>query len=231
MIRAPAHVPLTAQRLPKQGAFMIRVGIVDDHAIVRSGLRQYLADHVDIRVTGEAANGTEALELARQGEVDVLLLDLSMPDQSGVDALAAIKARFPDLAVLILSGFPETHYATTLLRQGASGYLNKECDPEEIVTAIRTVARGRRYITAAVAEMLADGAADMGDKLPHETLSERELQMFLRLAKGETINHMAEAMFLSVKTVSTYRTRVLEKLKLQTNSDLTYYALKNGLIQ
>jgi two-component system invasion response regulator UvrY len=210
---------------------MIRVGIVDDHAIVRSGLRQYLSDHVDIRVTGEAANGSEALELARQGEVDVLLLDLSMPDQSGVDALAAIKARFPDLAVLILSGFPETHYATTLLRQGASGYLNKECDPEEIVTAIRTVARGRRYITAAVAEMLADGAAGMGDKLPHEALSERELQVFLRLAKGETIGHMAEAMFLSVKTVSTYRTRVLEKLKLQTNSDLTYYALKNGLIQ
>jgi len=210
---------------------MIRVGIVDDHAIVRSGLRQYLSDHVDIRVTGEAANGSEALDLARQGEVDVLLLDLSMPDQSGVDALAAIKARFPDLAVLILSGFPETHYATTLLRQGASGYLNKECDPEEIVTAIRTVARGRRYITAAVAEMLADGAAGMGDKLPHEGLSERELQVFLRLAKGETIGHMAEAMFLSVKTVSTYRTRVLEKLKLQTNSDLTYYALKNGLIQ
>jgi two-component system invasion response regulator UvrY len=210
---------------------MIRVGIVDDHAIVRSGLRQYLAEHVDIRVTGEAANGSEALDLARQGEVDVLLLDLSMPDQSGVDALAAIKARFPDLAVLILSGFPEAHYATTLLRQGASGYLNKECDPEEIVTAIRTVARGRRYITAAVAEMLADGAAGMGDKLPHEGLSERELQVFLRLAKGETIGHMAEAMFLSVKTVSTYRTRVLEKLKLQTNSDLTYYALKNGLIQ
>ena len=210
---------------------MIRVGIVDDHAIVRSGLRQYLADHVDIRVTGEAANGSEALELVRQGEVDVLLLDLSMPDQSGVDALSAIKARFPDLAVLILSGFPETHYATTLLRQGASGYLNKECDPEEIVTAIRTVARGRRYITAAVAEMLADGAAGVGDKPAHDALSERELQVFLRLAKGETIGHMAEAMFLSVKTVSTYRTRVLEKLKLQTNSDLTYYALKNGLIQ
>jgi len=210
---------------------MIRVGIVDDHAIVRSGLRQYLSDHVDLRVTGEAANGIEALELARKGEVDVLVMDLSMPDQSGVDALSAIKARFPDLAVLILSGFPETHYATTLLRQGASGYLNKECDPEEIATAIRTVARGRRYITAAVAEMLADGAAGVGDKLPHEALSERELQVFLRLAKGETIGHMAEAMFLSVKTVSTYRTRVLEKLNLKTNSDLTYYALKNGLIQ
>jgi DNA-binding NarL/FixJ family response regulator len=210
---------------------MIRVGIVDDHAIVRSGLRQFLSEHVDLRVTGEANNGREALELARGGEVDVLLLDISMPDQSGVDALAAIKARFPDLAVLILSGFPEAHYATTLLRQGASGYLNKDCDPEEIANAIRTVARGRRYISPAVAEMLADGVAAGIDRPPHELLSERELQVFLRLAKGETIGHMAEAMFLSVKTVSTYRTRVMEKLKLSSNSDLTYYALKNGLIQ
>jgi DNA-binding NarL/FixJ family response regulator len=210
---------------------MIRIGIVDDHAIVRSGLRQFLADNVDFRVTGEAGNGREALELARGGEVDVLLLDISMPDQSGVDALAAIKARFPDLPVLILSGFPEAHYATTLLRQGASGYLNKECDPEEIATAIRTVARGRRYISPAVAELLADGVGGGAERPPHESLSERELQVFLRLAKGETVGDMAKAMFLSVKTVSTYRSRVLEKIKLATNSDLTYYALKNGLIQ
>ena len=209
---------------------MIRVGIVDDHAIVRSGLRQFLSEHVDLRVTGEASNGREALELVRGGEVDVLLLDISMPDQSGVDALAAIKARFPQLPVLILSGFPEAHYATTLLRQGASGYLNKECDPQEIVNAIRTVARGRRFISPAVAELLAEGVAG-GDRPAHEALSERELQVFLRLAKGETIGHMAESMFLSVKTVSTYRTRVLEKLNLSSNSDLTYYALKNGLIQ
>jgi two-component system, NarL family, invasion response regulator UvrY len=210
---------------------MIKVGIVDDHAIVRTGLRQFLSEQVDLRVTGEACNGHEALELARAGDVDVMLLDISMPDQSGIDALSAIKARFPDLKVLILSGFPETHYATTLLRQGASGYVNKESDPEEIVKAVRTVALGRRYITPAVAEMLADGMASGGDKPPHETLSERELQVFLRLAQGETIGHMAESMFLSVKTVSTYRTRVMEKLKLQTNSELTYYALKNGLIQ
>lgn len=211
---------------------MIRVAIVDDHAIVRTGLRQFLSEHVDLRVTGEASNGREALELARQGEIDVMLLDLSMPDQSGVDALAAIKARFPDLAVLILSGFPEAHYATTMLRNGASGYLNKECDPEEIANAIRTVARGRRYISAAVGELLADGVGSgQSDQPLHQSLSERELQVFLRLAKGETVGHIAESMFLSVKTVSTYRTRVLDKLKLQTNSELTYYALKNGLIQ
>ena len=210
---------------------MIKVGIVDDHAIVRSGLRQFLSEHVDLKVTGEANNGREALELVRGGEVDVLLMDISMPDHSGVDALQAIKARFPDLPVLILSGFPEAQYATTLLRYGASGYLNKECEPEEIVNAIRLVARGRRYISPSVAELLADNAVGDAERPLHEQLSERELQVFLRLAKGETVGAMAEAMFLSVKTVSTYRTRVLEKLKLTSNSELTYYALKNGLIQ
>jgi len=210
---------------------IIRVGIVDDHAIVRSGLRQFLSEQVDLRVGGEAANGQQALELVRGGEIDVLVMDLSMPGASGVDALAAIRARAPDLPILILSGFPETHYATTLLRQGANGYLNKECDPDEIVKAIRTVALGRRYISAQVAELLAEGLAGGTDKPAHESLSERELQVFLRLARGETVGHIAETMFLSVKTVSTYRTRVLEKLKLASNSDLTYYALKNGLIQ
>lgn len=210
---------------------MIRIGIVDDHAIVRTGLCQFLSEQVDLRVTAEGANGKDALDIARRGDIDVLLMDLSMPDQNGVDALASIRVRCPDLPVLILSGFPEAHYATTLLRQGASGYLNKECDPEEIANAIRTVARGRRYITPQVAELLADSVLGDGDRLPHENLSERELQVFLRLAQGETVGHIAEQMFLSVKTVSTYRSRVLEKLSLETNSDLTYYALKNGLIQ
>ena len=210
---------------------MIRVAIVDDHAIVRTGLRQFFSEQVDLRVCGEASNGHEALELVRQGEIDVLLMDLSMPDQSGVDALAAIKARAPELPVLILSGFPEEHYATALLKQGAAGYLNKECDPEEIVKAIRTVFRGRKYITAGVAERLAETLGGDADKLPHELLSERELQVFLRLARGETVGHIADGMSLSVKTVSTYRTRVMEKLQLASNSDLTYYALKNGLIQ
>lgn len=210
---------------------MIRIVIVDDHAIVRAGLRQYFSTQVDLRVTGEAATGREALDLVRRGDLDVVLMDLSMPDQSGVDALAAIKAREPDLPVLILSGYPEAHYATTLLRQGASGYLNKECDPEEIVKAIRTVVRGRKYITPAVAELLADGLGGDQDKPLHEQLSEREFQVFLRLAKGETVGGIAEHMSLSVKTVSTYRTRVMEKMKLASNSDLTYYALKNGLIQ
>lgn len=143
----------------------------------------------------------------------------------------AIKARAPDLPVLILSGFAEVHYATTLLRQGASGYLNKDCDPEDIVKAIRTVHRGRKYITPGVAELLAEGLSEGSDKPLHTQLSERELQVFLRLAKGETVGHIATSMSLSVKTVSTYRTRVMEKMRLESNSDLTYYGLKNGLIQ
>ncbi len=210
---------------------MIKIAIVDDHALVRAGLRQFLSEQVDLQVVAEAGNGRDALDIVRKGLVDVLVMDLSMPEQSGVDALAAIRARAPELPVLILSGFPEAHYATTLLRQGASGYLNKECEPEEIVTAIRTVARGRKYITPAVAELLADTLGGNADKPLHEQLSEREFQVFLRLAKGETIGHMADSLSLSVKTVSTYRTRVMEKMKLESNSDLTYYALKNGLIQ
>lgn len=210
---------------------MIRIAIVDDHAMVRAGLRQFFADQADFVVTAEAATGREALDIVRQGEVDVIVMDIAMPDQSGVDALAAIKARAPDLPVLILSGFPEEHYATTLLRQGASGYLNKDCDPQEIVRAIRTVCRGRKYITAAVAERLADGLGKDADKPSHELLSERELQVFLRLARGETVGHMADSLSLSIKTISTYRTRVMEKMDLASNSDLTYYALKNGLIQ
>jgi len=210
---------------------MIRIAIIDDHAMVRAGLRQFFADQSDFSVVAEASNGRGALDIVRKGEVDVVLMDISMPDQSGVDALIAIKARAPDLPVLILSGFPEEHYATTLLRQGASGYLNKDCDPQDIVAAIRTVYRGRKYISAEVAERLADGLTKGGDVPPHEQLSERELQVFLRLAKGETIGHLAQGMSLSVKTVSTYRTRIMEKMKLESNSDLTYYALKNGLIQ
>jgi two-component system invasion response regulator UvrY len=210
---------------------MIRIAIVDDHAIVRAGLRQFLTEQVDMTVAAEASNGREAMDIVRKELADIVLMDLSMPDQSGVDALAAIKARQPDLPVLILSGYPEEHYATTLLRQGASGYLNKECDPEEIVKAIRTLALGKRYITAGVAELLADTLNPGAQKLPHELLSERELQVFLHLARGETIGHLAETLSLSVKTVSTYRTRVLEKMKLASNSELTYYALKNGLIQ
>jgi two-component system invasion response regulator UvrY len=210
---------------------MIRIAIVDDHATVRAGLRQFFAEQPDFAIAGEAATGREALDIVRQAEVDVVVMDIAMPDQSGVDVLAAIKARAPDLPVLILSSYAEEHYATTLLRQGASGYLNKDCDPEEIVKAIRTVHRGRKYISAGTAERLAEEVTSASDAPLHEQLSGRELQVFLRLARGETVGHIAEGMSLSVKTISTYRTRVMEKMHLASNSDLTYYALKNGLIR
>jgi two-component system invasion response regulator UvrY len=210
---------------------MIRIAIVDDHAMVRAGLRDFFSDQADFTVIAEGANGREAIDIVRKFEFDVLVMDIAMPDQSGIDALVSIKARAPDLPVLILSGFPEAHYATTLLRQGASGYLNKDCEPHDIINAIRTVVRGRKYITPAVAERLAEGLRDGADKPLIEQLSERELQVFLRLAKGETVGHIALGMSLSVKTISTYRTRVLEKMKLASNSDLTYFALKEGLIK
>jgi two-component system, NarL family, invasion response regulator UvrY len=210
---------------------MINIAIIDDHAIVRTGLKQFLSEQVDMRVVAEGADGRAAVDIVRQGLANVLLLDLSMPDQNGVDALAAVRARAPELPVLVLSGFPEEHYATVMLKQGASGYLNKDCDPQEIVTAIRTVVLGRKYITPAVAELLARNLGGDHTKAAHEKLSERELQVFLRLAKGETIGDIARSLSLSVKTVSTFRSRVMEKLGLQSNSDLTYYAMKNGLIQ
>ena len=209
---------------------MIQVGIVDDHAIVRSGLRQYLSEHVDVRVVGEAANGREAIDLVRNTAVDVLIMDLSMPGQSGLDALAMLRAKSPDTGILILSGHPEEHYAMNLIRQGASGYLNKECEPSEILEAIRTIALGRRYITPVGAELLAQQLERKDDAPVQDQLSEREFQGFLKLAKGATASEIAEILSLSVKTVSTYRTRLMEKMALSSNSDLTYYALKNGLI-
>lgn len=209
---------------------MIKVGIVDDHAIVRNGLRQFFNEQVDLRVVGEAASGREAIDLVRTTEMDVLVLDVSMPGQTGIDALSMIKAKAPDVGILILSGYPEEHYAVNLIRQGASGYLNKECDPAEIVEAVRLIGLGRRYISPAVAQLLAQQLDHKHAGPAHAHLSDREFQVFLKLAKGESASEIANELSLSVKTVSTYRTRLMEKMGLGTNSDLTYYALKNSLI-
>jgi len=216
---------------------MIHIVIVDDHAVVRAGLRQYFSEQPDFCVVAEASQGREALALLRGADqagmaIDVMLLDIAMPEQSGVDALQAIRARAPSLPVLIFSGFPESQYASLLLRQGASGYLSKDCEPEALLQAIRTVSRGRRYISAAVAEQLADGLAAGGVDAAqaHQQLSERELQVFLRLAAGQTVGQLALALCLSVKTVSTYRSRVMDKMGLASNSELTHYALRHGLI-
>jgi two-component system, NarL family, invasion response regulator UvrY len=211
---------------------MINIGIVDDHAIVRSGLREFLSQHVDLRVVGEAANGRGAIDMVHfTPGLNVLVMDLSMPGQSGGDTLALLRAKAPDLGILILSGYPEEHYATNLLRQGAAGYLSKQCDPLEIVQAIRAIAMGRRYISPAVAELLAQQLGNGSTGPVHENLSRREKEVFIKLAKGEKAGDVASALAVSIKTVSTYRTRLLEKMHLASNSDLTYYALKNKLIE
>ena len=210
---------------------MIRVAIVDDHAIVRAGLREYFSALSDLEVVGEAANGRDAQALAREGGIDVLLLDISMPDQSGIEVLQNIKRTAPDMAVLILSGLPEEQYAVNLVRQGARGYLSKESDTEEIAKAIRAIAAGKRYVPPKVAELLMT-QLDKKTHLPlHESLSPRELQVLLRMAKGETITEIGKTLSLSVKTVSTYHSRIFEKLGVTSNAALVQYAIKNGLIQ
>jgi two-component system invasion response regulator UvrY len=210
---------------------MIRILIADDHQIVRAGLKQFIAGEIDMQVVAEAATGAEALAAAARGGIDVVLLDISMPDQSGVDVLKRLKGVHPDLPVLILSGYAEQQYALNLLRGGAAGYLNKEAADSELVGAIRTVAQGRRYVSPTLAQQLAAYLTGAGDKPLHAQLSEREFQIFRRLAAGASVSQVAENLHLSVTTISTYRTRILEKMNMKANADLTYYAIKNGLIE
>lgn len=209
---------------------VVRVGIADDHPITRSALRSYLDEQDDIRVVAEASTGREAIDLVRTQTIDVLLLDLDMPGQSGIDALTMIKAKAEHVAILILSGYPEHQYAVPLIRNGASGYLNKACEPSEITTAIRRVAQGARYITPVVAELLASQMMTPSPGGLHDQLSARELQVFLKLAQGCSAGEVAAELSLSAKTVSTYRARLMRKLHAHSNSDLTYYALKHHLL-
>jgi DNA-binding NarL/FixJ family response regulator len=210
---------------------MIRVAICDDHQIVRAGFKQILSEISDIEVVAEAANGREALDIARKESCDVMLLDISMPDHSGVDTLRTIKQGQPELPILILSVYPAQQYAVNLLKMGANGYLNKDCEADELMKAIRTVATGRRYVSATVGEILAQGFDQANTAAAHTELSDREFQVFLHLAKGEQVSDIAEKLSLSIKTISTYRTRVMEKMGLHSNSDLTYYAMKNNLLE
>lgn len=210
---------------------MIRVLIADDHAIVRSGFRQFVADEADMEVAGEAATGDETIALVRARGFDVVLLDIAMPDKNGIDTLRVIRQIHPTLGVLMLSGFPESQYAINLLRAGANGFISKDAAPDEIVRAIRTVARGHRYLSEATADALAQTLDRPAHELPHQCLSEREFQVFCKLAAGRIPTEIAVELHLSVKTVSTYRARVLEKMGLSNNADLTYYAVKNGLIE
>jgi two-component system, NarL family, invasion response regulator UvrY len=210
---------------------MTRVLIADDHAVVRAGLRQFLETDQSIREIGEAASGREALEQLRLGTWNLLLLDINMPDRSGLDVLRQVRSTHPDTHVLVLSGFPERQYAVNVLRAGASGFLSKESAPEELLKAVRTVLGGRRYVSSALAEQLVSELDGDVQRPLHTKLSEREFQILCKLAAGRAVSEIANELCISVKTVSTYRTRVLQKMNFKSNADLTAYALHNELIQ
>jgi two-component system invasion response regulator UvrY len=209
---------------------MIHVVLCDDHAILRRGIRDTLADTHDITVTGEAGGYSELREVLRTATCDVLLLDLNMPGRSGLEVLASVRETHASIKVLIVSMYPEDQYALRCLKAGAQGYANKAGNPQELVAAVRTVMQGRKYLTLEVAQMLAESLTQSTPEAPHTTLSERELQTLVKIASGRRLSDIAEELMLSPKTVSVYRSRVLEKLKLSNNAELTVYAIRNELV-
>ena len=209
---------------------MIRVILCDDHAVVRRGIRDTLSEAVDIQVVAEAGSYAEVREVLRSTPCEVLVLDLNLPGRGGLEVLASLRESDTPIKVLMVSMFPEDQYAIRCLRAGAQGYLNKAGDPAELITAVRTVAQGRKYVTAEVAQMLVDNLSTPTNEALHASLSERELQTLLKIASGKRLSDIAEELMLSPKTVSVYRSRVLEKLKLANNAELTVYAIRNGLV-
>lgn len=210
---------------------MIRLLIADDHAIFREGLKHILEEHPDIVVADEAGNGQEVLEKVWKNEYDMVLLDIGMPGMPALEVLKQVKNERPRLPILVLSMYPEDQYAVRVIRAGASGYLTKESASDELITAIRKITAGRKYITASVAEKLADEVEPSAGKPAHHTLSDREFEVFRLLASGKTVKEIAGALFLSVKTISTYRTRILEKMKIKTNAELMHFALRHHILE
>ncbi|MBG9387607.1 response regulator [Caenimonas aquaedulcis] len=208
----------------------IRVGIAEDHAITRYALVRHIGMQDDMVVAGEAGNGAEAVQLARSVEMDVLVLDLMMPGTGALDVVRTILARAPRLALLVFTNFPGERYALNVLRLGASGFLSKQCQPDEITLAIRTLAQGRRYVRGEVAELLATQAAGTALRPPHEMLTRREFQLMLHFARGESSAEIARKLSLSPNSVSTYRSTLLKKMEVKTASELTHYALVHGLL-
>jgi DNA-binding NarL/FixJ family response regulator len=209
---------------------MIRVILCDDHAVVRKGIRDTLSEAVDIQVTAEAGSYTEVREALRNAACDVMVLDLNLPGRGGLEVLASLRESAPSIKVLLVSMFPEDQYAIRCLRAGAQGYLCKTGDPAELITAVRTLAQGRKYVTPEVAQMLVESLSSPTQEALHTTLSERELQTLTKIASGKRLSEIAEELMLSPKTVSVYRARVLEKLRLSNNAELTVYAIRNGLV-
>lgn len=209
---------------------MLQILVADDHAVVREGVKQILADVSDMVVIGEASDGPETLEKAMRNDYDVILLDISMPGRNGLEILKEIKTRLPKTPVLILSMHPEEQYAVRALRAGAAGYLTKASAPQELIGAIRKASRGGKYVTASLAEKLAFELDADTEKPPHESLSNREYQVMLMLASGKTVGEIAAELCLSAKTISTYRTRIMEKMGMKKNAELTLYAVKRQLV-
>ena len=209
---------------------MLNLLIADDHSIVRRGLRQILEETPDIKVGGEAANGREVMEKIRARSWDALVLDLAMPGASGLDVLKQVKEHSPTLPVLVLSMHAQDQFAGRVLKAGASGYLPKESAPEELVNAIRRVCAGGKYLTVEQVLQLGCLAQNAEERLPHESLSDREFQVLRHIASGKAVSQIGVEMKLSVKTVSTYRMRLLEKMRLKNNAEITYYGVKNGLV-
>jgi two-component system, NarL family, invasion response regulator UvrY len=207
----------------------MKVLIADDHAIVRRGLRHILAEEFNRLEVGEASNAQEALRLARERNWDIIVLDISMPGRSGVEVLKELKQVCPKIPVLILTGHPEEQYAIRVLRAGAAGYMNKETAPDQLIAAVRKVIGGGRYISPALAELLAVSLGGDSARMPHEDLSDREYQVLCMIASGKTVGQIANELVLSVKTISTYRARVLEKMGMKTSAELTHYAIRNNL--
>ena len=209
----------------------ITVAIVDDHAIVREGLKHICASTRDILVNGTADSGLEAIRLCRLSHYDVLLLDIALPDRSGIEILKQLRDELPDMAVLMLSIHREDQYAIRCLKAGAAGFLNKQAAPLELIAAIRQVASGKKYISATLAQELANQIGVDHEAPMHESLSDREYQTMVMIASGKTVSDIANELMLSVKTISMYRSRVLAKMKLRHNAELTHYALKNNLVE
>ncbi|MBI3803720.1 MAG: response regulator transcription factor [Nitrospirae bacterium] len=210
---------------------MIKILIADDHAIVRRGLKQILTETSDMVVAGEAHDGQEMLDMVRNDQWDVIVLDISMPGRGGLDILKQLKSERPKLPVLMLTIYPEDQYAVRVLRAGASGYLTKESAPDHLVEAIRKVARGGKYISPHLAEKLAFNLESLSEKPPHESLSDREFQVLRLIASGKTVKEIGDELALSVKTISTYRTRILEKMRMKNNAELTHYAIQQKLVE
>ena len=210
---------------------MIRILLADDHAMFRAGLRRIIDEEFEMLVTGEAADGREVMRKILAEDYDVVILDINMPGRDGIKVLSEIKTAKPDLAVLILSMYSEEQFALRALRTGASGYLTKESAPAEFTAAIRKVVQGGKYLSAAVAQLLAYEVDTCLEKLFHEKLSDREYEVMLQITSGKKINEIAAELNLSSKTISTYRTRLLEKMGMETNAELTQYALRYGLLK